>query len=242
MSAVRFDDRLQTVLAQPAANPHDRAVRWRQLVELLARSNDLSTPLAQQALTTSSTEAPRIDRSFAPPPRAQSRDPSFRSLWSSCSRSTRSPCRPRSCASCVPAAFAVEGRPRDSQPGQPPFHPRRSIPICRPGAAAAPGRPAPRVEPVLEPRPEPAPEPPRSRDCGGASSKRSPRSSLPRPSRQSPNPSHFRAAPPRPAGPADRSPRSAKCSRGSRTPAGTPVFGPSRSRAAVLALAGGRGL
>ena len=35
---VRFDDRLGTVLAQPASTPHDRAVRWRQLVELVARA------------------------------------------------------------------------------------------------------------------------------------------------------------------------------------------------------------
>ena len=45
-----FDDRLNTVLAQPALNAHDRAVRWRQLVELLARASDLSSPLAQRAL------------------------------------------------------------------------------------------------------------------------------------------------------------------------------------------------
>ena len=59
---MRFDDRLQTVLAQPAANPHDRAVRWRQLVELLARATDLSTPLAQRALEVILTEAPHIDQ------------------------------------------------------------------------------------------------------------------------------------------------------------------------------------
>jgi hypothetical protein len=34
---VRFDDRLKTVLAQPAHSSHDLAVRWRQLVELAAR-------------------------------------------------------------------------------------------------------------------------------------------------------------------------------------------------------------
>jgi hypothetical protein len=59
--SVRFDDRLQTVLAQPAANPHDRAVRWRQLVELLARANDLSTPLSQRALEVILEDAGRID-------------------------------------------------------------------------------------------------------------------------------------------------------------------------------------
>jgi len=35
---VRFDDRLKTVLAQPATSAHDAAVRWRQLVELAARA------------------------------------------------------------------------------------------------------------------------------------------------------------------------------------------------------------
>jgi len=59
---VRFDDRLNTVLAQPAANPHDRAVRWRQLVELLARATDLSTPLAQRALEIILSDSPRIEQ------------------------------------------------------------------------------------------------------------------------------------------------------------------------------------
>ena len=36
---MRFDDRLVTVLSQPVGSPHDRAVRWRQLVDLVARSN-----------------------------------------------------------------------------------------------------------------------------------------------------------------------------------------------------------
>jgi signal transduction histidine kinase len=34
---VRFDDRIATVLAQPAATPGARAVKWRQLVDLLAQ-------------------------------------------------------------------------------------------------------------------------------------------------------------------------------------------------------------
>ena len=61
MLAVRFDDRLNTVLAQPAANPHDRAVRWRQLVELLARSSDLSSLSAQRGLEDVLGQAPTID-------------------------------------------------------------------------------------------------------------------------------------------------------------------------------------
>ncbi|HEY1143482.1 MAG TPA: histidine kinase dimerization/phospho-acceptor domain-containing protein [Sphingomicrobium sp.] len=58
---MRFDDRLNTVLAQPAANPHDRAVRWRQLVELLARAGDLTSPVAQQGLAEIASEADFVD-------------------------------------------------------------------------------------------------------------------------------------------------------------------------------------
>ncbi|HJR82745.1 MAG TPA: histidine kinase dimerization/phospho-acceptor domain-containing protein [Sphingomicrobium sp.] len=58
---MRFDDRLNTVLAQPAANPHDRAVRWRQLVELLARADDLSSASAQLALLEVRSEAVVVD-------------------------------------------------------------------------------------------------------------------------------------------------------------------------------------
>jgi signal transduction histidine kinase len=48
---VRFDDRLTTVLAQPADDAHDRAVRWRQLVELLARGRgNLDSEAARQAI------------------------------------------------------------------------------------------------------------------------------------------------------------------------------------------------
>jgi hypothetical protein len=58
---VRFDDRLITVLAQPVANPHDRAVRWRQLVELLARAPDLSSVLSQRALDEIRSQRSDID-------------------------------------------------------------------------------------------------------------------------------------------------------------------------------------
>jgi hypothetical protein len=48
---VRFDDRLMTVLDQPASDPHDRAVRWRQLVDLVARAGaQADNPLVEQAL------------------------------------------------------------------------------------------------------------------------------------------------------------------------------------------------
>lgn len=46
---MRFDDRLLTVLNQPVDTPRDKAVRWRQLVDLVARSGpgDNSPSLAQ---------------------------------------------------------------------------------------------------------------------------------------------------------------------------------------------------
>ena len=48
---MRFDDRLMTVLDQPASDPHDRAVRWRQLVDLVARAGaQADNPLVEQAL------------------------------------------------------------------------------------------------------------------------------------------------------------------------------------------------
>ena len=55
---MRFDDRLITVLDQPAATAHDRAIRWRQLVELVARAPaDGSGELVDRAL-----ESIRSDR------------------------------------------------------------------------------------------------------------------------------------------------------------------------------------
>ena len=48
---MRFDDRLMTVLDQPASDPHERAVRWRQLVDLVARAGrEAGNPLVEQAL------------------------------------------------------------------------------------------------------------------------------------------------------------------------------------------------
>ena len=59
---MRFDDRLRTVLAQPASDPHDRAVRWRQLVELVARSGNESDPeLVERALGEIRDSTGRID-------------------------------------------------------------------------------------------------------------------------------------------------------------------------------------
>jgi hypothetical protein len=58
----RFDDRLRTVLAQPATDSHDRAVRWRQLVELVARSNTESDQaLVAEAIATIREDSSSVD-------------------------------------------------------------------------------------------------------------------------------------------------------------------------------------
>lgn len=59
---VRFDDRLLTVLNQPASDRHDTAVRWRQLVDLVARAGPNSaSPVVAQALESIRQEARNVD-------------------------------------------------------------------------------------------------------------------------------------------------------------------------------------
>jgi hypothetical protein len=59
---VRFDDRLLTVLSQPAGDRHDAAVRWRQLVDLVARAGpESASPVLAQALDAIRADAPNID-------------------------------------------------------------------------------------------------------------------------------------------------------------------------------------
>lgn len=61
---MRFDDRIRTVLNHPVANDRDRAVRWRQLIDLLSRARVDSDPdLVAQAL-----EMALADRDTVPPP------------------------------------------------------------------------------------------------------------------------------------------------------------------------------
>jgi hypothetical protein len=49
---VKFDDRLSTILAVRASGPHDRAVRWRQLVDLVARAGpEAKGPVIDYALS-----------------------------------------------------------------------------------------------------------------------------------------------------------------------------------------------
>jgi signal transduction histidine kinase len=59
---VRFDDRLLTVLNQPAEDRHDAAVRWRQLVDLVARAGSSSaSPVVAEALQAIQGESKRVD-------------------------------------------------------------------------------------------------------------------------------------------------------------------------------------
>lgn len=59
---VRFDDRLLTVLNQPASDRHDAAVRWRQLVDLVARAGPNSaSPVVGQAVESIKSEALNVD-------------------------------------------------------------------------------------------------------------------------------------------------------------------------------------
>ena len=61
---MRFDDRLATVLAQPAASPRDRAIRWRQLVDLVARSGGKGDPgLVSQAIAAIRADSAEVDES-----------------------------------------------------------------------------------------------------------------------------------------------------------------------------------
>ena len=62
---MRFDDRLMTVLNQPAGDRHDAAVRWRQLVDLVARAGPNSaSPVVAEALESIRSEAPKVEESL----------------------------------------------------------------------------------------------------------------------------------------------------------------------------------
>ena len=61
---MRFDDRLATVLAQPAGSARDRAIRWRQLVDLVARSGGVGDPDVQaRAIAAIRTDSAEVDES-----------------------------------------------------------------------------------------------------------------------------------------------------------------------------------
>ena len=62
---MRFDDRLLTVLNQPTGDRHDLAVRWRQLVDLVARAGPGGAGEAvSQALETIRSEAAQVDENL----------------------------------------------------------------------------------------------------------------------------------------------------------------------------------
>src|SRR5437868_10048582 len=62
-TGLRFDDRLKTVLDSPVGDARDRAVRWRQLVDLLSRARGDSDPaLFERAIVVA-----REDRGHVPP-------------------------------------------------------------------------------------------------------------------------------------------------------------------------------
>ena len=59
---MRFDDRLLTVLNQPTGDRRDTAVRWRQLVDLVARAgSSAASPTVAQALESISADSPKVD-------------------------------------------------------------------------------------------------------------------------------------------------------------------------------------
>ena len=59
---MRFDDRLLTVLKLPPGDRHDSAVRWRQLVDLVARAGSNSaSPVVVEALASIRADAPNVD-------------------------------------------------------------------------------------------------------------------------------------------------------------------------------------
>lgn len=59
---MRFDDRLQTVLRQPADEPRDAAVRWRQLVDLIARAGaGIEGETVDRAMAAIRADSARVD-------------------------------------------------------------------------------------------------------------------------------------------------------------------------------------
>ncbi|WP_308516960.1 histidine kinase dimerization/phospho-acceptor domain-containing protein [Sphingomonas flavescens] len=63
---MRYDDRLLTVLNQPADDRHDVAVRWRQLVDLVARAGGAGqhSPVVEQALAVIRADAALVEQSL----------------------------------------------------------------------------------------------------------------------------------------------------------------------------------
>src|SRR3954447_6711507 len=62
---VRFDDRLLTVLNPPAGDRRDMAVRWRQLVDLVARAGaNSASPVVARAVQCIQHEASNLEQNL----------------------------------------------------------------------------------------------------------------------------------------------------------------------------------
>ena len=62
---LRFDDRLLTVLNQPAGDRRDMAVRWRQLVDLVARAGSNAASITvERALESIRADASNVDENL----------------------------------------------------------------------------------------------------------------------------------------------------------------------------------
>ena len=62
---MRFDDRLLTVLGQPVSDRHDTAVRWRQLVDLVARAgSNSSSQVVTRALEAIRRDSPNVEEAL----------------------------------------------------------------------------------------------------------------------------------------------------------------------------------
>ncbi len=184
---VRFDDRLNTVLAQPAANPHDRAVRWRQLVELLARASDLTSPLGEQALQEVRREASTIDeqvRAAAARAIARPQLPApLVAAFAADSITVAAPCSPppRSRPTCS-TAHVLEEASAESRASS-----ARSIPSFPKKLRQSPRSSPRRTSGRKLPRNPPLPRSPRSATCSRASSASGRSAKLERPPARAPH-------------------------------------------------------
>ena len=144
---LRFDDRLKTVLDTPVADERDRAVRWRQLVDLLSRARGRRRSRADRPRDPGGARRPR------PRPR---RDPRrHRAL------DRRAPARPASGRRCSrPTSSKSRRRSWPGPPSMPPPAPKsRPAPATRCGAFSSRSK-ARRACPTcssLKPRPKTRP-------------------------------------------------------------------------------------
>jgi hypothetical protein len=173
---VRFDDRLMTVLDQPASDPRDRAIRWRQLVDLVARAGTQAhTPLVQRALEVIRSDGVDVDEGLrAAAARAVAALPlpfGLLELFASDRLAVSAPLlaaanlKPAEWSRLIAAAdeetrsFIATLRPELAEAGQ--LQPAGEAPIDAPIAATDPpseASPAPEQPPELPSEPAPAPQ------------------------------------------------------------------------------------